>query len=50
MKEAGVAFQPLGNINDTLLEGISRTIQVLENQAMKKNLYCDLFDDTNYGE
>ena len=36
MKEAGVAFQPLGNINDTLLEGLSRTIQVLENQAMKK--------------
>ena len=44
-----MAFQPLGNINDTLLEGISRTIQVLENQAIKKNSYY-LFDDTNYGE
>ena len=36
MKEAGIAFLPLNNMNDTLLEGISRTIQYLENQTMKE--------------
>ena len=36
MEEACVAFLLLNNINDTLLEGISRTIQYLQNQTMKK--------------
>ena len=29
MEEACMAFLPLNNMNDTLLEGISRTIQYL---------------------
>ena len=33
MKEVGMAFPPLNNINDTLPVGISRTIQYLENQT-----------------
>ena len=36
MKEAGMAFLPLNNINNTLLEGISRTVRYLENQTMKE--------------
>ena len=37
IKEAGIAFLPSNNINDTLVEGISRTIQYyLENQTMKQ--------------
>ena len=36
MKEAGMAFPPLNNINDTLLEGISRTLQHLKNQTTKE--------------
>ena len=36
MKEAGMAFPPLNNINNTLLEGINRTIQYLEDQTTKE--------------
>ena len=31
-----MAFPPLNDINDSLLEGISRTIQYLENKTLKK--------------
>ena len=43
MKEAGMAFLPLYNINETLLEGISRTIQYLENQTTKIKIHTGIY-------
>ena len=36
IKDAGMASPSLNNKNDTLLEGISRTIEYLENQTTKE--------------